>query len=125
MSNGQQTKAAIVMWNGDGEELKQVVDALAPWFGGETAVVQDAEPDADAEADEDADQAQDEEPEPDEEPEQEPRDGRRGGGVGATCGEGRQPDGDRAGRGAVALDGVRPGQEGAGEEVSDGTEARR
>lgn len=58
MSNGKQVKAAVVLWNGDGEELKQVVDALAPWFGGETAVVQD-EP----EPDEDADQAQDEEPE--------------------------------------------------------------
>lgn len=68
MSNGQQTKAAIVMWNGDAEELKQVVDALAPWFGGESAVVQEDEPDGEPDAGEDADADQ----EPDEEPEQEP-----------------------------------------------------
>ncbi len=67
MSEKNEVKAAIVMWNGgDAAELNKLVETLAPWFGGETAVVQDEEPDAEPEADEDADQ------EPEEEPEQEP-----------------------------------------------------
>lgn len=63
MSEKNEVKAAIVMWNGgDAAELNKLVETLAPWFGGETAVVQDEETAGYPPADEDAD----------EEPEQEP-----------------------------------------------------
>ena len=63
MSNEKQVKVAVVMASGgDGEIVKDIVETLAPWIHGETAVVE--EPEAETEEVEDAG----DEAEPEEEP---------------------------------------------------------